>query len=335
MRKNDYLLFIKKYSRGFIKCARDHFHYIRLSTQASQQTIEVDMEVLYTASTLNRRFSDLPNEFREIVKFFRGFRQSDESIVISADVNVAASYYRELIKQRKGSCRHRSALFLGMMQEKYPHITVQLIMNNNDQIKGDHVYGEILHNGIFYSCDLGGYTATVNYSNRNFPEGVNQHNKNHTDDPYDDPENCHTISVAPRGRPVTPDFFERASNIASVTMKINMSSLSDHVLARLDTLSLEDCDIDVNLLNRQLALARNLKTLNLINCRISHTDLSKLDFSTLSEIEYIKLVGAFIPDNAALKRLMSTVKHDIEWVIDSINIMEMRLTQRLLNNKLL
>ncbi len=117
------------------------------------------MEILLSNTPPPVTIDQLPKNVLKLVTSCRGFREIDDYLDIGHRQPSAEDYYRALKTQRKGSCRHRSVIFKGMMQEAYPDIPVQIIQNSNEYYSGTHMRVEIFYQGAWIACDLGGYDA--------------------------------------------------------------------------------------------------------------------------------------------------------------------------------
>ena len=287
------------------KSTEDGFHYIRLKANEIKKPLSVMIETLLFCSSLSAAlYNTLPTEIKNLVRNCRGFRHEtlDKKLYPSAK-----NYLDQIISQRVGACRHRSVAFMQLMKDQFPHIPVQII--NNDV----HSYVEVYHEGVWVACDLGGYPAHVNINRTNLSEGSNDDNR--TPD-LESPETTYQLTLSSRGEPLTVKYIKGLKNLTTLKLD-NIDQFPDELgTSHLDTLELSGCRLTAKELTRILNKTPELKTIKLMHCAMSPDEFRKIDFSILTQLEHVTMIGDFVPDITALKTVMSTCLK-AKWVIQS------------------
>ena len=286
------------------KSTRTNLYYIRLKNSTAGPQA-VTFEMLLTRQKPVVTFANLPENVCNLAKFCRGFRE--EALKSIAPNATAQEFLDALIQERAGACRHRSIVFMHLMQKQYPAIPVRLVSN------AVHMFVEVNYNGSWVACDLGGYPANVQVNERGLPE------YQPGEQLESDPMEVYAETLSDTGqRTLAPDFFEKARNLTKLTLK-DCSHLPLHCdLSMLDTLNMENSPLTAEGLQKLLMLALNIKTLIIKNCTLTPEEFNRLDFSCLKYLEHISLSGRFIPDMESVTRLMQTAPQ-ARWIIESDN----------------
>lgn len=306
----------------FIKSKQNHLHYIRLSDHANPTDSYVYIELLLSSPTPKLTFSDLPPGVREIAKFCRGFR--DEPLKAD-DCGTATKFYAALIKQRRGTCRHRANVFALMMNEAFPDIPVRIMSDSFNGVDGTHMYAEVIYQGEVITVDCGGSPCEISYTQEMLPE---QHNTSNERDPWLNPENTFSLHFSPHGHPAPPSYFEKTTNLTSVEFEKELRYVDEIVLNSIDTLKIKSCDLTANELHALLQKTTSLRTLSLIHCTIAEEEFRALDFSMLKALTFVKLVGSCVTNVDDVTKLINTTSNQTEWVIDTDHLQTSYIASR-------
>lgn len=292
-----------------VKSPEDGFYYVRLANHARMVSCNVTMEIVLQEHAKQVDINDLPNEIKSVIRDCRGYRDAD--LTIPSDHTSAKGYLNAIIKQRTGACRHRSIVFKALMKKRFPNIKVQIIENDC------HMFAEIFYQDQWVSCDLGGYEAAVEIQNNVMPESVKHEEK---DQRLNHPERVYHQTLSNRGTIPPHGYWRKLTNLTTFTLdQINFFPENLNT-KQLDTLIIKDADITAKQLHHLLERAPRLKTLKLLNIRISKDEFKQLNFSMLKHIEFIQLTGSFIPNLNELTRLKQTTDTTVHWAIDSANV---------------
>ena len=141
--------------------SRDNQYYLR-SKEASERSISVD----YLIKVAKPRKTP-PLAIQQVIEYFSGSLIepgfSSGPLMMALEHPTGADYMNAILKQKKGSCRHRSVAFYYLMQEKFPTVLVRMMVNSC------HMQVEILVEDEWITCNLGGYPAKLNVQNTNNP----------------------------------------------------------------------------------------------------------------------------------------------------------------------
>ncbi len=143
---------------------RDNLYYVKSS---KEEWVTLDF-IVCGDNTLC--LDPLDPEIILLINDFRAFGEaaldldSQESIYRFSNASLndnlkqqpfANPYLDAILKQRVGSCRHRAVAFFAIINRFYPQWLVRIIENDC------HMFVELLSNGKWIICDLGGYPAHV------------------------------------------------------------------------------------------------------------------------------------------------------------------------------
>ncbi len=300
--------YIEQKAEVEIKFSRLLRQYV-IRLKDGQQTVTLE-QLIYSQPPRIKEF-DLPAGICEIIKFCRGFR--DLEIKNLPSTASAQDNLNELIKKRTGSCRHRVVVFYHLMKEKYPDIQIGI-----DQSK-PHLFVEINYNGEWLSCDLGGYDSDITIQNN----GLRPLNERIECTSYE----SFSLTLGERGTPLPFDFFQRAKNLTTVTLKQRNKLPLFYDFKLIDTLKITASSFTANELFNLLLSAPNIKTLILDTCNMLPSEFIKLDFSRLKKLENLQMRGRFITDDASLAVVLKTVGDNVEVITESENLLKIEATE--------
>lgn len=287
------------------KSAKTQLYYIRLKNKTKQPQA-VTLEMLLTRQKPKQTINNLPEEVLSLIKGCRGFRE--EALKNIAPNATGQDFLDALIEQRAGACRHRSIVFMHLMQQRHSDIPVRLVSN------AVHMFAEVFFEESWITCDLGGYPAHIQVNEQGLPQY-------RPGEPLEsDPIETYTQTLSDTGKPLAPDFFSKARNLTTLTLDECSRLPLDYDLSMLDTLNIISSPLTKEGLSSLLGLAPNLKTLSIKHCRLAPGAFNALDFSCLTHLEHVSLRGRFIPNMESVTRLMKTAPEQTRWVVESDNV---------------
>lgn len=141
---------------------RDNQYYVRSKHQGNQTaTMDFILEVPKKTYTL-------PKEIQDLVEEFTGNKEKpgygSGPLTINKPNPNGFDYMDAIITQKKGACRHRTAAFKRLMQQHFPNTKVRAMQN------GVHMQAEVLVDGHWVSCNLGGYPVELKIDDSNNPK---------------------------------------------------------------------------------------------------------------------------------------------------------------------
>ena len=135
---------------------RDNMYYIRSRTDVSKRVkIDFILEV-------PRNKPELSEEIQRIVEWYQNFDCGVIDFEGAKDMD-GQDYCRIMQGRKKGACRHRSALFKLLINQRYPDTPVRIVDNIG------HSFVEIYEGEHWHLCDLGGYYAELVIDESNDP----------------------------------------------------------------------------------------------------------------------------------------------------------------------
>ena len=146
--------------------ARDSQYYIRSKTSGSS-TIAIDFLLKVPTPT-----KKLPLGVQQLVDLFAGSLSEpgygSGPLTVDAKNPTGMDYLNAILKQKKGACRQRAIAFYSLMKERFPAIPLRIMSNTV------HMQAEVLIEGEWISCNLGGYPAKLNLDKKNDPRTKEQ-----------------------------------------------------------------------------------------------------------------------------------------------------------------
>ncbi|MFA5960952.1 MAG: hypothetical protein WC785_10610, partial [Tatlockia sp.] len=127
---------------------RDNLYYIR----SKKGSADIGFDFLVQLSPAKP--PELPKQIAVAVNYFSSFGEGVLKLA-GIDNPTGGDYLKAILKQKKGSCRHRALAFKAYMQLWHPKIAVRVITN------ACHAFVEVLIEQHWLTCDLGGYDAKL------------------------------------------------------------------------------------------------------------------------------------------------------------------------------
>lgn len=279
-------------------------YFIRLPQHIiSPQEVTLELLLSHTPES-SSLINNLPPEIYELIQNCRDFKDTQ---LTDIDIDATAKVYLDaLIQQRKGACRHRAIAFKYLMERDYPDIPVRIISNDC------HMYVEVNYNNQWIKTDLGGYAANLEVDESNFPQNssISEMSNSNGEDISNQFE-C-TLS-AQSDNTITID---NVRNLITLTLEEG-AAFPMTPLPFLGTLIFNNYSLTAEQLHSILQYTPNLKTLNLLNCRMTSEEFEKIDLSCLNKLEQVQLkVDTPFPFQT-LQTVMRTTSPLTEWHIES------------------
>lgn len=284
-------------------------HVIRLKDdEPPAVTVNVELLLSHTPSLA---FNDLPDAIRHLINDCCDFKDT-QLTGISPDAT-AEDYLNALVKQRKGACRHRAIVFKHLMAQQHADIPVRIVSN------ACHMYAEVFYANQWIKCDLGGYDARLDIDESNMPHQTTARGEEGS--AYSAPQDLHSLSLSSQGKPLPAGFLREARNLTSLTLK-GTAAFPDVQLSSLGTLIFEHYTFTADKLHHMFQRTPYVRTLKLLHCHITEEEFAKIDLSLLKQLEQVQLQGDFLPNRAALDRLVATAPASVEWLVESDRLLD-------------
>ena len=126
---------------------RDNLYYIRSLTP-----VYITLSFLLAIKT-SPTASTLPEKIQKLATFIANFREG--ALVTTQPHPTGHDFFKQMLQQRVGSCRHRALVFKNLMRTIAPGIPVRIIINEC------HAYVEVKLGSLWKVIDLGGYSAQL------------------------------------------------------------------------------------------------------------------------------------------------------------------------------
>lgn len=148
----------------------DNLYYIREHTHAHAQKVVID----YLVQTPLKQAMAPGSALQQFINHFQSFSEGELKQLPAFPTG--KDYLIALATQQKGACRHRALVFKALLDNPDYRKTIPALAELNLEgiqariINNDcHTFVEIQENGQWFSCDLGGYHATLNINETNNP----------------------------------------------------------------------------------------------------------------------------------------------------------------------
>lgn len=125
---------------------RDNLYYIR-STEG-RQCIDFDFSLKVPIQT-----PALPAAIQIMVDKFNAYGIGE--LKLETTETRGTDYLNAILKNKKGSCRHRAVAFTHEMKKKFPQVPCRIVVNDC------HAFAEVFVKKQWVPCDLGGYPVRL------------------------------------------------------------------------------------------------------------------------------------------------------------------------------
>lgn len=129
---------------------QDNLYYIR--TLGNTDTVHLKF-LLHNPKKVSP-IAPIPNNIQPLMDDLLSYSSGD--LILDQTTPTGEDYFKSLMRQKIGSCRHRVLIFKQRMEELYPEIPVRLIFNEC------HAFAEIQWEGLWHLVELGGYPGQIN-----------------------------------------------------------------------------------------------------------------------------------------------------------------------------
>ena len=150
------------------RSTRDDLYEIRSHSSESQYiTIDFILQVpMDDASIMSPDYLIFPQEIHQTINYFSNFGVGELQLDPSQPMS-GADYYKAIIDQKVGACRHRTTAFQWYMATILNSDIPVRIVNNEV-----HSFVELYSHGFWHRFDLGGYPSALEIDERNNPENT-------------------------------------------------------------------------------------------------------------------------------------------------------------------